>query len=121
MEIWGYLKKAFDNGVPRYHPLTVACMSIFVLIGPMWTHFQNFLGQNDLNSVKMHAAFHPDKRPSARAKRAVSSNLQPHAVSRNFDRKGGGQQQSCGISVWARLWGRNSPRQRQAEAFSADG
>ena len=89
MEIWGYLKKAFDNGVPRYHPLTVACMSIFVLIGPKWTHFRNFLGRNDLNSAKMHAAFHPDKRPSARAKRAVSSNLQPHAASRNLDRKGG--------------------------------
>ena len=89
MEIGGHLKSASDDRVPRYHPLTIACVSIFVLIGPKWTHFQNFFGGNDLNSAKMHAAFHPDKRPSARAKRAVSSNLQPHAASRNLDRKGG--------------------------------
>ena len=66
MEIGGHLKSAFDDRVPPCHSLTVGCMSIFVLIGPKWTHFQNFLGRNDLNLAKMHAAFHPDKRPSAR-------------------------------------------------------
>ena len=90
MEIGGHLKSAFDDRVPPCHSLTVGCMSIFVLIGPKWTHFRNFLGRNDLNSAKMRAAFHPDERPSARAKRAVSSNLQPHVVSRNLERKGGG-------------------------------
>ena len=61
MEKWGHLKSTFDEIVPCCHPLSTK-----------WTHFQNFLDQNDLNLPQMYVAYH--------AKRALSSNPQPHKV-----------------------------------------